>query len=341
MDFLQYTAGPDDTGRRLDKIIRKFLPETPMSEIFKYLRKGFIKLNGRKVEGSIHVDAGDVIQIAAFAVQNKTEGDVKANPCSLENEEQPYSTSLSLEDVFRNRYLRILNKPYDVPVHGKSDSGISLEEAVRKDYSPQENSLSFTPGPLHRIDRKTTGLVVFSQNLIGAKLFSEMMQEHRFTKKYLAVLRGTLREKAIWQDQIDDKPIAESPTTRKNTTSFHTVKIVKSGGKTAVSKITPISHGVFQETPITLAEVQIETGRKHQIRAQCAFHGHPLLGDTAYGSPDYRTLQGHFLLHSWEMTFPEHNPLDLPPRVIAPLPIFLTDFIENYLPAVDVSNYNL
>ena len=184
-------------------------------------------------------------------------------------------------------------------------------------------SLSFKTGPLHRLDRKTTGLLAFSQNLQGAQCFSEKIKSHEIQKVYLALLEGNLTENQIWEEKIDKSEISnEKGTRRKDSGRFHTVSVNSDEGKMAHTEVTPLSHGLFWGKDVTLARVLIKTGRTHQIRAQAGFHGFPLLGDTAYGSGkiDSKKWGQDFFLHASELHFPPDNPLNLPEKISAPLP---------------------
>ena len=197
MDFTHFTAGKDDSDRRLDRILRRFLSEENLSSIYKLLRKGLVKVNGKKADGNFRVSEGDDIQIA----------DVLLSSASSESEKQGAESASPLSKniiIFKNESILILNKPYDIPVQPSSSKGASLAEIVQKDYelTHQKNSLSFRTGPLHRLDRKTTGLIAFSQNLEGAKWFSEKIKTHEIRKIYLAILEGKLTEKCVWEDRI-------------------------------------------------------------------------------------------------------------------------------------------
>ena len=344
MDFLQYTAGPDDDGRRLDRVIRIILKNVPISELYKLIRKGLIRLNGKKTECNIRIKNGDILQIAKSVVASQTS--VQTDTCDIKVTED-----IHLEDVFINQHIRIINKPYGISVHGGGSTAvgtISLEQIVKQQFLKKlseqpdniNESLSFRPGPLHRIDRHTTGLVVFSQSLEGAKVFSTMMQNHEIKKEYLAVLCGTLSGTETWEDTISDETDkADAISDNKN--SFHTVRICDKNetqsGKKATSKATPLAHGIIAGIDITLARIEIETGRKHQIRSQSAHHGYPLLGDTAYGGKNPPSIDGHFMLHAWRMTFQSNNKLDLPETVTATLPEKFQFFIRNHLSQCHIS----
>uniref|UniRef100_UPI0025FF1F8F RluA family pseudouridine synthase n=1 Tax=uncultured Treponema sp. TaxID=162155 RepID=UPI0025FF1F8F len=282
MNFKHFKAGMDDSGRRLDRVLRRFLSEENLSSIYKSLRKGLIKVDGKKCDGNFRVSEGSDLQIADFLLKS----DSQSQKAPDSNECQDFSLNSLV--IFKNDFILILNKPYDIPVQPASSfKGKSLAEIVQEEYQSSHKmaSLSFKTGPLHRLDRKTTGLLAFSQNLQGAQWFSEKIKSHEIQKVYLALLEGNLTENQIWEEKIDKSEISnEQGAMRKDSGKFHTVSVNSDEGKMAHTEVTPLSHGLFLGKAVTLARVLIKTGRTHQIRAQAGFHGFPLLGDTAYGS---------------------------------------------------------
>jgi len=322
MDFLELKTGQDDVSRRLDKVIRIYLPDLSLSEIYKYLRKGLIKINGKKVKSDYKIAENDVINLASFIKDNQNQKQSENRDSEKSSAANPSAHNKTLpalpEIVFKNEHLLILDKPYDMLVHGSENS---LDKIVEDYYNKnfQKDSLSFKPGPLHRIDRKTTGLIAFSLSLKGAQWFTENIKNHSIDKRYLGLIQGNLRDTQHWNDYIskdtDDRKSGSQNKTRDN--GFHTVKASSSENennpdeKQAITTVTPISHGKYKDTEVTFVEFHIKTGRTHQIRAQCALHNHPLLGDTAYGGKKYKEVPQEFYLQAYKLNFPE-NDLDLP-----------------------------
>lgn len=176
MEFIRFKTGKDDEGRRLDRIAKKLLSEENLSQLYKALRNGLIKVNEKKQKGEYRIQKGDEIKIASFLAENAVLADKK-------NQEK--ITPLPEEwIVLRTRELLFLNKPYDLPVQKSKAGERALNVLVQEDYDFQNirKSLSFRTGPLHRLDRRTTGLIAFSQNLEGAQAFSKAIQEHRIKK---------------------------------------------------------------------------------------------------------------------------------------------------------------
>lgn len=332
MDFTHFTAGKDDSERRLDRILRRFLNEENLSSIYKLLRKGLVKVNGKKADGNFRVSEGDDIQIADFLLSKTQFEGENSDKTASHAKHSPLSKDII---IFKNESVLILNKPYDIPVQpSASSNGKSLAEIVQSDYelTHKNTSLAFRTGPLHRLDRKTTGLIAFSQNLDGAKWFSEKIKSHEIQKVYLAILEGNLTQNAVWEDHIQKLEVS----TKSNCTvpfahdeGFHTVSVNSSDeGKFAHTEVFPLSHAHFYGKEVTLARILITTGRTHQIRSQCAYHGFPLLGDTAYGGTkiDSKKFGQDFFLHAAELYFPKDNPIGLPEKLCAPVPEFFSTF---------------
>ena len=188
MEFIRFKTGKDDEGRRLDRIAKKLLSEENLSQLYKALRNGLIKVNEKKQKGEYRIQKGDEIKIASFLAENAVLADKK-------NQEK--ITPLPEEwIVLRTQELLFLNKPYDLPVQKSKAGERALNVLVQEDYDFQNirKSLSFRTGPLHRLDRRTTGLIAFSQNLEGAQAFSKAIQEHRIKKTYLAIVEGALEQ---------------------------------------------------------------------------------------------------------------------------------------------------
>ena len=321
MDFLTFTLTKDDDGRRLDRILRKLNPELSMSQLYKAVRSGLVKVDGKKVRPDFRSSQGSIITIADFLVKKSENSEKKACPL-LEN-----------LIILRTNELLFINKPYDIPVQKSQKDSNALDEIVRSDYNffhQKQKSLSFEPGPLHRLDRRTTGLIAFSQNLVGAQEFSFALKNHLFIKTYIALVQGKIEKNKIWHDEI---------LKSQEKSSFYTVKVFESNNtekksntqkKHAFTEVFPLGYGKFNEIPVTLTKFIIHTGRTHQIRSQSAFHGFPLLGDTAYGAKKIIS-EREFYLHSYSIEFKEKFSFELPQKITCPLDDEFKKIIEQTL----------
>lgn len=299
MDFSDFKTGKNDIDRRLDKVIRIFLKNTNLSEVYKLIRKGLIKINKKKTSADYRIQDGDVISIASFLVESENKVEVSTE--KLSNIEMP-------EIVFENEHILIINKPYNINVHGDSKS---LDKIIVKyvQTKQSDDSISFTPGPLHRLDKKTTGLLAFSKSLEGARWFTENIQNHNIKKNYYGLVEGEIKKTETWTDYIsklEDKKDGFSIVKAE--------KEVTDSSKQAVTIVEPIQKGKYKNQIVTLVEFKIQTGRKHQIRSQSSLHGHPLVGDSAYGS-NIKLLSQEFYLHAFELNIPSDNPIGLPKNI--------------------------
>ena len=293
-----FIAAADDEGRRLDRILRKALRGLPLSAIHRLLRQRRILVDGKPAAPSARVQTGQTITIP----------DGISDDTRYENSAPPSQRKTGgLQILFEGSGLLVLNKPSGIAVHreDKSPHGAPhLAASVLAYLAPKlPPSLSFKPGPLHRLDKPSSGIIVFSTNLAGAKQFSALMQERKIKKIYLALVEGKLDRAETWQDEL-----ARDQTRRKTFTAAGD----NTQTKTALSRVKPLA----KSAACTLILVEIQTGRPHQIRAQAAARGHPLLGDKKYGAKF--CPENGFLLHAWRMEFPAD--VSFPPSIQAPLP---------------------
>jgi 23S rRNA pseudouridine955/2504/2580 synthase len=334
-------AAAGDDGRRLDRILRKSLPDTPLSLIHRLLRKGRILVDGKSAAADLRIRSGQLITVpldGKIEEENNHEGHIEPSVRGHEGTQRigqngPLSTSassLSPLVLFENAGFLVLNKPAGLAVHGDD----SLETLVQAYLGPKiPPSLSFRPGPLHRLDKPTSGLIVFSASLAGAQYFSALLQSRSLAKGYLALVEGVLEKEGIWEDEL-----VRDHDWQKTFSFINPHPLSASSDKECQSPYAQHARTRFKplrvKPPYTLLQLDLDTGRTHQIRAQAAAHGHPLAGDRKYGSRQ----SGDLLLHAWfletpepSVQFPPENSTEndrntqaasphLPRRIEAPLP---------------------
>ena len=306
------TAQDDDAGRRLDRILRKALPDFPLSALHRALRKGQVLVNGRKGKGEDRVSAGTLIEIPL------------AKTVTL-----PYQNKLPLHKqqldktgiLWEGEGLLIINKPAGLAVHVHAGAVFrdNLDNQVQEYFKGKlPASLSFKPGPLHRLDKPTSGIVVFAFTLEAARWFSTLLRERKIKKRYLAILEGKLKNKETWEDMLlRDKKARKTLIARKD------------NGKKGLTMVTPLAWAKKSGADYTFARLDIVTGRNHQIRAQAAYHGYPLAEDKKYGGRnnevcfDKSVCKGRgFFLHAAELELPGETDINpnIPRIIKAPLP---------------------
>jgi 23S rRNA pseudouridine955/2504/2580 synthase len=304
---MRFTAAADDHQRRLDRVLRKALPGMPLSALHRLFRKGKITLDGRAAAPSARVLAGQSITIPGR--DRDCSGPLLSPPSRQASCLPPAAV------IFENSDVLVLNKAPGIAVHGPD----SLEGQVRTYLEPKTpRSLSFRPGPLHRLDKPTSGIIVFSVSLRGARFFSSLFREGGIRKEYLAVADGTLDARETWEDSLI------RDTGRRKTFSGEKAPGGNNGEygpKTALTKIRPLAQAGGR----TLLLAEIATGRTHQIRAQAAARGHPLSGDRKYGGKPFpesgRQGPGAFFLHALALEIPgAPRGAGIPRRMEAPLP---------------------
>jgi 23S rRNA pseudouridine955/2504/2580 synthase len=248
--------------------------------IHRLLRQKQVLINGKPGKAQDRIDCGAIISIPAL------------NDASVHN-----NTIHSLpnpEIIWEGCGLLAVNKPPGLAVHGV-DSLDAMVQSFLAGKLPV--SLSFKSGPLHRLDKPSSGIVVFSASLEGARLFTSLMIERKIKKTYLAIVEGAVKNEETWQDNlVRDRE-------KKKTFISQTAD-----AKTAITKVIPKAV----EKAYSLIQAEIVTGRTHQIRAQAAAHGHPLIGDFKYGSKSKKQT-ADFYLHAWKLEFLEYS-------IEAPLP---------------------
>jgi len=312
---LTLTAAADDDGRRLDRILRKALRDLPLSAIHRLLRQGCIRVNGKAAGAARRIQTGETIIVDDRSFASPSRLLCEKNPAIPPKSPRPGTKTLAI--LFEGSGLLVVNKPAGLEVHGAPGCGKHLAGQVLSYLEPKlPPSLSFRPGPLHRLDKPSSGAIAFSASLEGARLFSALMRERKIKKYYLALAEGSVGETELWQDElIRDGNLKKT--------------FAGSGGgaKTALTRV----RALARNAACTLILAEIETGRSHQIRAQAAARGHPLLGDKKYGARPFPggCAESAFLLHAWRMEFPAGLPSPaLPALIEAPLPAYFSEKIR-------------
>jgi len=297
-------AGPDDAGRRLDRVLRRILANLPLAAIYGGLRRGRILLNGRRARPEDRLSEGDEIAIDAEleAAGYAEKAPLKTVKNALENGRAEKEAVIRPLVIFKNRDFLFLNKPAGIPSQGYGGLDRLVQDAFEAEGGP---SLAFRPGPLHRLDRNTSGIICFSQSIDGARNFTGALRAGGMRKFYLALVEGRLDGAADWEDWL----------VRDEDRRTSAVASGPEDGQAARAEAS--AFPLIAEDGGSLVLVELKTGLTHQIRVQAASRGHPLEGDAKYGGG--RGAAG-YLLHAWNLVFREGVLAELPRRLEAPLP---------------------
>lgn len=298
----EYIISNDGAGCRLDKQLLKILKNCSNGFIYKMLRKKNITLNGLKAAGSEHLKNGDIIRIyfsddtfdrlSGITEHREISGDLGFDPSSL--------------IIFENSDIMILNKPPGLLSQKAVSSDISLNEICLK-YLKDKGELTderlamFKPSICNRLDRNTSGLVIFAKTYISACAVSSMFKDRGIHKFYKCPVKGMIMQEEriegyLKKDRASNKvSINEEPSV---------------GANQIVTEYRPISYG----NDITLLEVRLITGKSHQIRAHLSSIGHPVIGDHKYGDPEINDIVRkqfgikHQMLHAYRLVMPDKLP---------------------------------
>ncbi|MGL5381162.1 RluA family pseudouridine synthase [Clostridium sp.] len=256
--------GTNEAGQRLDKFLRKLLKDVPLSKIFKALRKGDIRVNGKKQKENYSLQLDDVIEIK-YIQSNKEERKKKFIKVEAGG----------LKVTFEDENLLVVEKWPGVLVHpDQKGKEATLTDYVlsylneKGDYLP-ENEITFTPASCNRLDRNTSGIVIFGKNFEALRSLNEMIREGKVEKYYMTLVKGKVKDGLYKGYILKNEDVNISKVYDEE---------VKDSKEIAMEVKTIQTNGAY-----SLLEINLITGRSHQIRAHLAHIGTPIIGDSKYG----------------------------------------------------------
>lgn len=337
----QFKVEAGQAGQRFDKFLRKYLPHAGSSFLYKMLRKKNITLNGKKAEGKEILEAGDEIRFffsqetfekfSGRTVISKEENILTPNTKNASISEYKkafqYYSSADISILYEDTDVLILNKPAGILTQKAQNGDVSLNEWMigyllhKGKITVQELTL-FKPSVCNRLDRNTSGIVLCGISLKGSQVLSALIRNREIKKFYRTICKGILTERVTLAGSL----IKDEKT--------NTVTISKEGNdiQTAYEPIKTLKHNT------TYLEVELITGKTHQIRAHLASIGHPLMGDKKYGSDAFNKQAvknyqlNHQLLHAYRLEFPDlEDSLSALSKqtIIAPLPQQFQQILED------------
>lgn len=315
------TVGENEAGQRLDKLLGKYMDKAPASFFYKMLRKKNITLNGKKAEGKERLKAGDEIKLflanetidgfssmmGEMGTETRQSGKKETMAAGGAKSKKKLPLRLHPEIIYEDKNVIFFNKPAGLLSQKAKPSDISLveyltEHLLETGEATAESLRSFRPGICNRLDRNTSGLVAAGKSLRGLQELNELFRIRSLHKYYRTIAAGSVMDKQHIEGWL-----------QKNEKT-NQVQIFKQERKDALPICTeymPLKQLTYNGNPYTYLEINLITGRSHQIRAHLASIGHPLIGDTKYGSPninaEFRKNFGlkYQLLHAYRLELPE------------------------------------
>ena len=285
----ELTIGRNDAGQRLDRFLAKAVPLLPASLAQKYIRLKRIKLGGKRVDRDTRLKEGDVLQLY-----------INDEFFDTPSQDNAYLTVAApkLNIVYEDENILLVDKrpglsvhPHDGAEYGKTlIDHIQAYLYAKREWRPREEN-AFTPALCNRIDRNTGGIVIAAKNAEALRILNQKIKDREIDKRYLAIVEGTPKPKEgvlrgyLFKDAVKNRVyVTDTPQTGSKSCETH-YRILQS------------------RNGLSLVECELITGRTHQIRAQFAHAGHPLLGDGKYGKLDKRYARSYQALYSYRLTF--------------------------------------
>jgi len=293
-------VGEEGAGQRIDNFLLRLAKGVPKSHVYRILRSGEVRVNKGRISAEYRLREGDVVRVPPIRVA------AKAAPAAVPARD----FAIAHED----EALIVLDKPAGVAVHGGSGVSFGVIEQLRR-ARPQAKLLELA----HRLDRETSGLLIVAKKRSALARLHDMFREGRISKRYLALVKGR------WMNPTQHVKL---PLSKYLTEEGERRVAVSREGKEAHSVVRLVARW----RNFSLVEVELKTGRTHQIRVHLAHLGFPLAGDDKYGDfPLNKDLQKaglkRMFLHAARLRF--DHPLSGEPLALeAPLPAELRDFLE-------------
>jgi 23S rRNA pseudouridine955/2504/2580 synthase len=291
-------VGEESEAQRIDNFLLRELKGVPKSHVYRVLRSGEVRVNSGRVKPDYRLQVGDRVRLPPIRTSQKP----------------PPAKPLDLAVAFEDASLLVIDKPTGIAVHGGSGVSHGVIESLRA-ARPQAKFLELA----HRLDRDTSGLLILCKKRSALVELHRMLREGEVRKLYLAVVKGAMAKKTLELRESLHKYVTASGERRVS---------VNAEGKSAVTRIRKLKNSA----DFSLLEVELMTGRTHQIRVHLAHAGHPIVGDDKYGDFTLnRQLKQRLLLHAAKLAF--RHPLSAEQvKLESPLPAEFKAFLAKALP---------
>lgn len=267
----------NEMDQRLDRFLCKYLNKTTKTNVFKLIRKKRIKVNGKRAEEKYFLALGDEVTIHL----HEDAIDELMKPIEMVE-----ASELNLDIVYEDDDILIVNKPVGLLTHPDSKEYKNTLASKVQVYLKHLSSRTFKPASIQRLDKNTSGLVIFGKNYSSLKKYNELMRQRKIGKFYLTVVSGKTKASGevkgyLVKDEVNNKVRISSKSSDQSKEVYTKYKQLTTNGQ------------------YSLLEVELLTGRSHQIRGSLAYIGHPIVGDIKYGGEKIKGQQQ--LLHAYKV----------------------------------------
>lgn len=284
----EFIIGRNDAGQRLDRFVSKAAPLIPESLLQKTLRKKDIKINGRPAKGETRLAEGDTVRV--YLPDEFFEAPREENAWRK-------ITAPRLDIVYEDENILLVDKKPGVLCHSAGEwswntliANIQAYLRAKGEWDPAREN-SFAPALCNRIDRNTGGIVIAAKNAEALRILNQKIKDREIDKRYLCIVHGTPKPP---EGRLEGYLFKDAKENR-----VYITKKMQPGAKTAVT----FYRTLQSKNGLSLVECELLTGRTHQIRAQMAAAGWPLLGDGKYGKLDKRYDRKYQALYSYKLRF--------------------------------------
>lgn len=271
-----FQAGNDDAGQRLDNYLLKHCKDLPKNQLYKLIRKGQVRVNGKRTKPDARLAAADQIRVPPHVF-------FVSRPAPPVSDQQ--RRTLQQQVLFEDDDYLVLNKPAGWPVHAGSGHQAGVIEVANSWSNVLQLQLA------HRLDKDTSGCLLLAKSRASLTRFQAALQNQQVVKSYLAILNGVLEK---------PQTVTLSLDTGHRVNGIRTV-VPREAGQAAHTEFVPLRWSHQR----TLVRCQISSGRTHQIRVHAQSLGMPVLGDALYGTAAPQ-LPRALYLHAAELAFGEH-----------------------------------